>query len=178
MTIKLEVGRRYVARDGSLWGPLRFANGPGTYPFQHGNSLMATWTKDGFFYAHTNEEHPRDLIALAPDEAPQQVTQGVSDALNDALMQSVEPQPDELATLRERVQKHDGDMGTMRETVRVWRETAKAAEADRDTLRAENARLRKALDKVGFYAAGNDGPCETIAAFVLKTLAQTEAENG
>jgi hypothetical protein len=94
--IKLEAGKRAIARNGQIFGPL--VNGPnGTFECPR---TARSWFANG---QHTLlGPSPLDLIALAPDEAPE---------------------PDELATIR-----------------------------------AENARLREALEKIAKNSTDETNP--------------------
>lgn len=67
MAIKLEVGKRYVDREGRVYGPL-FAASDASYPFEC-RVRNESWTADGRYYRVETEASSWDLIALAPDEA-------------------------------------------------------------------------------------------------------------
>ena len=133
--IKLEVGRRYVNRQGKVWAPVIASSDPDDfYKFE---MVYEGWT---YHFSEAGrlfeaEESPCDLIALAPDEAPQP------------------QQPDELATLRERVRELEAEGDRLRDCYKT--EVLKAQEYLRmnDTLRAENARLREALDSIEVYGS-------------------------
>jgi hypothetical protein len=134
MGIKLEVGKRY--RDG--YGKpraivMRF-------------SASVYMAHDGAKYSDTGKrlveyeyDSRFDLIALAPDEAP-------------------EPQPDELAALRARLEASekyaDGLAGTLLETRKT-----------RDALHAENARLREAACKTVFDIRAQRHIADEYAAY-------------
>ena len=124
MGIKLEAGKRYVSRGGHVYGPL-YAVKSSRFPFEC-RAASERWTPDGDYH-DDGEECICDLIALAPDEAP-------------------EPQPDELAALRARVAELQQEIAAIRREAETnqkwafleWRDRAGRADA-------ENARLREAL---------------------------------
>lgn len=60
MAIELEVGKRYVRRDGCITAPLRFETGKGDYPF-FDNDYGRPYYKNGRY--HKGEEHNLDLIS-------------------------------------------------------------------------------------------------------------------
>ena len=150
--IKLEVGKRY--RDG--YGKPR--------AIVMRLSASVYMAHDGAKYSDTGKrlveyeyDSRFDLIALAPDEAP-------------------EPQPDELAALRARVAELEQELAAHDHTIAEIGERAAALRASRDHLsrmynkaeiergvagrraeasEAENARLREALEKI---ASESDGP--------------------
>jgi hypothetical protein len=99
MGIKLEVGKRYVSRRDGVYGPLFAVDGI-RYLFEC-RARNECWTENGCYYSD-GDESSADLIALAPDEAPE---------------------PDELATIR-----------------------------------AENARLREALEKIAKNSTDETNP--------------------
>lgn len=132
--IKLEVGRRYVDREGQEYGPLTVQNDEDTFPFICTKEGHFSWMRDGSYSAIAGEQHPRDLIAEAPDEAPQQVSgphrivpvEPTEEMLSEAeeiqfkgwyigrklarevwetMLHEAPQRPDELATLRERVRE-------------------------------------------------------------------------
>lgn len=186
MTIKLEVGRRYV--DGIDDEPEAIVgrDEDGFYISSGGGA----YTEDGRYVGALGPYpagHAFNLIALAPDEAPS------GEAALDALT--------ELDQLRARVKELEEwnrkmvEMAASKNNLDGYRELgqrAAQAEADRDALRAENARLREALEPFAKYGAilmgqrvAPDGcvveifDCRiTVADFHNAALARTEAENG
>ena len=65
-TLTLEVGRRYVDREGQLRGPVE-ANASRLYPFIFEGTR--TRSAEGFTLER-RRDNPGDLIALAPEETP------------------------------------------------------------------------------------------------------------
>lgn len=89
---------------------------------------------------------------------------------------------DELATLRARVDAAEKDSDEWQESSRDWKYRAEKAEKAADALRAENARLREALEAIrsGYERTDYTHKEFRVAVFHIAdaALAQTEAENG
>ena len=180
MGIKLEVGKRYVDRNGNIWGPLALSDAA-MFPYVCTRKPEMSWTYSGRF-SSTIYDAPNDLIALAPDEATEQ--------------------PDELATLRERVRDLEEwnrkmvEMAASKNNLDGYRELgqrAAQAESIADALRAENAWLTGLVKT--YLTAKSDcrAACKSdddadyrVAAIAYEqaekdlraALARTEAENG
>jgi len=62
--IKLEIGRRYVTRDGSLVGPLVDSGegAPKGFPFKD-EELVETWRQDGTWSLNPKKEYRLDIVA-------------------------------------------------------------------------------------------------------------------
>ena len=62
--IKLEIGRRYVTRDGSIVGPLVDSGegAPKGFPYKD-EELVETWRQDGTWNLNPQKEHRLDIVA-------------------------------------------------------------------------------------------------------------------
>lgn len=76
--MKLEVGKKYLTRDGVVVHIHNYAVGR-PFPWEgrvvEGVGVMAgvgvTWTEDGRYWADTSVSSPYDLVARHPEEGPQ-----------------------------------------------------------------------------------------------------------
>lgn len=80
MGIKLEVGKRYVKRNGRLTDKMGW-DGHKMYPFTDG---CENWTGDGKFWEDRSES-TSDIVAEYKEEEPTPSKQDLISALNDAL---------------------------------------------------------------------------------------------
>lgn len=187
MGIKLEVGKRYVSRD-TAFDVVKITHHDGTkYAPFIADDGCAYW-EDGRAAA-SDGTWETDLIALAPDEA---ASSGVSEFRNSAYDgpmgvlegygEDDEPdQPDELATLRGRVEAAEKARDAAKLTAHLYAESVK----DRDALRAENARLRELVEEAKEFAERTEDECGLLTASdagewlkKVAALARTGAENG
>ena len=145
--IKLEVGKRYRDREGRVYGPLFGRKGYKNYPFGDRQSARV-WAANGSYYG-TPDECEYDLIALAPDEAP-------------------EPQPDDLAALR-------AERDDWRDAALRWQQRTDSAEAENARLREalEGARDRLyALEGLATHGATFDAIQKLDTALTAKEPAR------
>lgn len=75
-----------------------------------------------------------------------------------------------------RIKEHEGDMGTMRETVRIWRDTAKDAEAREKRLRDASKKavgvLARAFDRIHCLPRTSDTELANDISATMTALAQ------
>ncbi len=65
--MKLEVGKRYITRDGLMTSPLERPTPPRPFPFA-GNlpdGQKMEWSEEGYFFSSAHQS-PHDIIAEAP----------------------------------------------------------------------------------------------------------------
>lgn len=68
MTIQLQAGKKYVTRDGSVYGPLLYDNDYGVFKVA-GDCEAGYWFKNGVFCYHPLVEGTRDFVAEYLDKS-------------------------------------------------------------------------------------------------------------
>jgi hypothetical protein len=162
--IKLEVGKRYVRRDGCLTGPLAqsvYADWPFIDPH-----AGYRYRYDGSQAFDPSMQSRADLIAIAPDEAPEAQPETTDDLVLERVIVELSRSADklggmgyhgdaktyhagvdmlrELPALRARVAEKATEISKMEREINYQIDRANKAEA-------ENARLREALEKIANY---------------------------